>query len=190
MTLAKRLRLEALYWDGLFATSVLWILFGALPLLAILVASLITGDFPVEGEPRPEGFPAFSPPWWGLYLLTAALAVVVVVSMPLPLRGSRSFSRGTLVILCALILSSTIFAMGAVALVENSFRGLDVLITVQGVLLLAVVARMVLGWFRLVPQKWREYVDDEGRVIPPADVIRPAHKRPWSGALPARKARP
>ena len=80
--------------------------------------------------------------------------------------------------------------MGAVAVVENSFRGLDVLITVQAVLLLAVVARMVLGWFRLVPQKWREYVDDEGRVIPPHDVVRPERRRPWSGALAARKARP
>ncbi|HEX5857516.1 MAG TPA: hypothetical protein VFY91_05345 [Microbacterium sp.] len=189
MTLAKRLRLEALYWDGLFATAVVWILFGALPLLAILVAALITGDFPVEGEPRPEGFPAFSPPWWGLYLLTALLAVVVVISMPLPLRGSRSFSRGTLVILCALTLSSTIFAMGAVALIENSFRGLDVLVTVQGVLLLAVVARMVLGWFRLVPRKWREYVDDEGRVVPPGEVVRPERRRPWSGELPTRGAR-
>lgn len=190
MTLAKRLRLEALYGDGLFATSVLWILFGALPLLAILVASLITGDFPVEGEPRPEGFPAFSPPWWGLYLLTAVLAVVVVISMPLPLRGSRSFSRGTLVILCVLILASTVFALGAVGVVEKSFRGLDVLLSVQAILLLAVVARMVLGWFRLVPRRWREYVDDEGRVIPPHEVVRPERRRPWSGTLPARKARP
>lgn len=189
MTLAKRLRGEALYWDGLFLATVLWILFGALPILAILVIALVTGTIPIEGEPPPPGFPAFSPPWWGLYLLTAELAVLAIGSLALPLRGARSFSRGSLAILLFLTMGTTVFALGMVGVVEKSFRGLDILLSVQGILFALTLVRMLLGSLRLVPQKWREYVDDDGRVIPPNELVRPPNRRPWSGELPSRKAR-
>ena len=187
MNLSRRLRREALVWDGLFLATVIWIVFGALPLVAILIAALVTGDIPVRGEPIPDGFPAFSTPWWGLYPLTVLLAALVVASTPLPLRGSRAFSRGHLAVLCLLTLAATTWQLGIVTVAEGSSRGLDILMLIQTVLLVAVVARIVLG--RLMPLSWREYVDDEGRVVPPRSVVRSDPPRPWSGRLPVRRKR-
>jgi hypothetical protein len=188
MNLSQRLRREGLFWDGLFLASALWIVTGALPLLAIMIAALFTGDIPVDGQPIPDGFPAFTPPWWAAYPLTALLAVLAIGSIPLPLRGTRAFSRGTLAILLVWTVVTTTVAFVGVGLRERHYGGLDYLLLIQIGVFLIVVGRMILGWLRVVPQRWREYVDDDGTVIPPRDVIRHDPPRPWSGLVRRKRS--
>lgn len=188
MSLRRRLRLETWFGDGLFLATVLWILFGALPILAILVASLVTGDHLVEGQPVPDGFPAFMPPWWAAYPQTVLLIVLTIGSIPLPLRGRRAATRGTLELVLALSATSTFFIMAAAGLLEAragrlNFFGLDILAGIQALLFLLTVLRMLLGWLRLVPQAWRQYLDDDGTVIPPREFVRMAPPRPWDGRI-------
>jgi len=174
-------RREALVWDASFFLTLGWIVFGALPLLAILVLSLVFGNYPTDQNPVPEGYPAFTPPWFAMYPLVALQVVATIVAFPLPMRGRRFGGRLTLLVQSAFVAVFTLmngtFALGR----EGSFFGLDVLFAISMLCVLAVAARIALGWLRVVPRSWREYLDDEGRVVPPDAVARDTPRRPWDG---------
>ncbi|GAA1821918.1 hypothetical protein [Agromyces salentinus] len=178
--LARQLRLESRIWDGAFLITVLWILCGALPFVAALVISLVMGNYPVEGEPAPEGFPAFTPPWPGMYLAVAVLVVVAIASIPLPLRGTRRGTRSVLNLAGAFTTVSCMLVLGLVGAREGTLMGLDWVLTVAAVTTVVLWLRSILGMARLVPRAWREYVDDEGRVLDPREVERPYNGRPWA----------
>lgn len=181
MTRVQRIvRREALVWDAFFFLSLGWIIFGALPFIGILVLGLVFGNYPIEGQPIPEGWPAYTPPWWAMYPLVAFLVVVTVFSTPLPLRGFRSL-RFYLLVSATFIASVTLLS-GAMALIrDHTFWGLDWLVLIPVLCGVAIVVRMIAGWMRLVPRAWREYLDDDGTVIEPRDVVRDTPPRPWHG---------
>ncbi|MBF4562366.1 hypothetical protein ITJ43_09450 [Microbacterium sp. VKM Ac-2870] len=186
MTLERRVALEARFGDGLFLALLVWIAFGALPTIGLLIGELVTGAIPKDGH-LPEGFPAFMPPWWAVYPQTLLLLVLAVGSLPLPLRGPRATSRGTLTTVLVLSFSTTIFIMGAAGAAEAhagrlNFLGLDVLMMIQLTLIIITVARMLLSAVRLVPRSWREYIDEDGTVVPPKEIVRRAPRRPWDWA--------
>ncbi|MFT4050772.1 MAG: hypothetical protein QM677_00810 [Microbacterium sp.] len=117
MTPERQRHKETLFGFGLRLATAWWIVFGALPMVAILTASLFTGGVP-EGDTAPEGYPAFMPPWWAAYPQTALLAVLAIGSLPLPLRSSPPDTRWTLAIIQACSVGTTLFVMGAAAVVE------------------------------------------------------------------------
>lgn len=184
-SLQRRLRLEAWFGDGLLLATVIWIVFGALPMIALLIGELFTGS-PKDGQ-IPEGYPAFLPPWWAAYPQTLLLAALAIGSLALPLRGPRATRRGTLAILLALSVSTTMYLMVATGAAEAhagrlNFFGLDVLVLIQMGLFALTVVRMILGALHVLPQRWREYVSDDAVVIPPKEIVRPAPRRPWRTA--------
>ncbi len=183
MTLERRVALEARFGDGLFLALLVWIAFGALPTVGLLIGELVTGAIPKDGH-LPEGFPAFMPPWWAVYPQTLLLLALALGSLPLPLRGPRATSRGTLTNVLVLSLATTIFLMAATGAAEAhegrvNFFGLDFLMVIQLALIIITVARMILSAMRLVPRPWREYIDDDGAVVPPKEIVRRAPRRPW-----------
>jgi sugar phosphate permease len=66
VSLQRRVAWEARFGDGLFLATILWIVFGALPTIGLLVGQLVTGGFVKSGD-VPASFPAFMPPWWAAY---------------------------------------------------------------------------------------------------------------------------
>jgi hypothetical protein len=173
-------RREARVWDLTFFLTLGWIVFGALPLLGILILSLVFGNFPTDADPSPEGYPAFTPPWWAMYPLVGVQIWATVLAFPLPLRGRRWGTRSGLALQSVAVVLFT-FMNGTVAWGrEGTFYGTDWLGILSLVCLLALVLRMVAGYLRLVPRSWREYVDADGRVVDPREVPRPA-ARPWDG---------
>lgn len=184
-TLERRLRLEAWFGDGLFLATLIWIIFGALPMIGLLVGQLVTGAFMTDGQ-VPQSFPAFMPPWWAAYPLTGLLIALALGSIPLPLRGLRATTRNTLLTVLILTFSTTLFIAAASAAAEAhqgrlNFFGLDTLVFIQFFLIIITVARMLLSAMRLVPRSWREYIDDDGGIIPPKEIVRRAPRRPWDG---------
>jgi hypothetical protein len=189
VTLERRLRLEALFLDGVFVATLAWTLFGALPFLGILIAALITGQIPVEGQPLPLGYPAFTPPWWAIYPQTALLAILAVGSLPLPLRRRGPGTRATLILTQVFTLATGFFAMAATLYREPQLAPVVYPLLIQLGLLALTVLRVLLGWLRLVPRHWREYVDESGASIPPKEIVPPGRERPWSGRLKLTRKR-
>lgn len=183
MTLERRVAWEARFGDGLFLATILWIVFGALPTIGLLVGQLVTGSFVSKGI-VPDSFPAFMPPWWAAYPMTLLLVVLALGSLPLPLRGPRATTRSTLLTVLVLTFSTTLYIAAAAAAAEAhegrvNFFGVDNLVFVQFFLILVTVARMLLSGLRLLPRTWREYRDDDGTVVPPKEIVRRAPRRPW-----------
>lgn len=183
MNLRRRVAWEARFGDGLFLATVVWIIFGALPTVGLLIGELVTGAIPQDGQ-VPEGFPAFMPPWWAAYPQTLLLIALALGSLPLPLRGPRATSRGTLLIVLAMSFSTTLFIGAAAAAAEAhagrvNFFGVDILVMIQLGLAALTFVRMVLGALRLVPRSWREYVDEDGTVVSPKEIVRRSPRRPW-----------
>lgn len=183
MNLARRVAWEARFGDGLFLATVLWIVFGALPTIGLLIGQLVTGAFVRTGD-VPAGFPAFMPPWWAAYPMTLLLVVLALGSLPLPLRGPRATTRSTLLTVLIFTFSTTLFTAAAAAAAEAhqgrvNFFGVDTLVFIQFFLIIITVARMLLSAMRLLPRTWREYIDDDGTVVPPKEIARRAPRRPW-----------
>ncbi len=183
MTLSRRVGMEARFGDGLFLATILWIVFGALPTIGLLIGQLVTGASMKDGN-VPASFPAFMPPWWAAYPMTLLLAVLALGSLPLPLRGPRATTLGTLLTVLVLTFSTTLYIAAAAAASEAhqgrvNFFGVDTLVFIQFFLIVITVARMLLGAVRLVPRSWREYVDEDGTVVPPKEIVRRAPRRPW-----------
>ncbi|KIC57033.1 hypothetical protein [Microbacterium hominis] len=183
MTLERRVAWEARFGDGLFLATILWIVFGALPTIGLMVGQLVTGSF-VSKDNLPESFPAFMPPWWAAYPMTLLLVMLVLGSLPLPLRGPRATTRSTLLTVLIFSFSTTLYIATAAAAAEAqqgrvNFFGVDNLVFIQFFLILVTVARMLLSGLRLLPRTWREYIDDDGTVVPPKEIVRRAPRRPW-----------
>lgn len=183
MNLRRRVAWEARFGDGLFLATVVWIIFGALPTVGLLIGELVTGAIPQDGH-LPEGFPAFMPPWWAAYPQTLLLIALALGSLPLPLRGPRATTRGTLLTVLVMSFSTTLFIGAATAVVEAragrlNFFGVDILVMIQLGLAALTFVRMLLGALRLVPRSWREYVDEDGTVVSPKEIVRRSPRRPW-----------
>lgn len=194
MNLRRRVAWEARFGDGLFLATVVWIIFGALPTVGLLIGELVTGAIPQDGQ-VPEGFPAFMPPWWAAYPQTLLLIALALGSLPLPLRGPRATSRGTLLIVLAMSFSTTLFIGAAAAAAEAhagrvNFFGVDILFMIQLGLAALTFVRMVLGALRLVPRSWREYVDEDGTVVSPKEIVRRSPRRPWDWVQRRTPTRP
>ena len=177
---------EARFGDGLFLATILWIIFGAFPTIGLLVGQLVTGSFVSNGA-VPDSFPAFMPPWWAAYPMTLLLVVLAVGSLPLPLRGPRATTRSTLLTVLVLTFSTTLYIAAAAAAAEAhqgrvNFFGVDNLVFIQFFLILVTVARMLLSGMRLLPRTWREYIDEDGTVVPPKEIVRRSPRRPWDWA--------
>lgn len=173
-------RREAHVWDLTFFLAVGWIVFGALPLLGILILSLVFGNYPTDADPSPEGYPAFTGPWWAMYPLVGLQVYATIRAMPLPLRGSRWGTRYNLLMQSVLVMLSC-FLNGSTAYArEGTFWGTEWLGLLSLACCAVVLVRMILGYVRLVPRSWREYLDDSGEVVAPRDVPRP-RARPWDG---------
>ncbi|WP_454140662.1 hypothetical protein [Microbacterium lacticum] len=186
MTLERRVAWEARFGDGLFLATILWIIFGAFPTIGLLVGQLVTGSFVSNGA-VPDSFPAFMPPWWAAYPMTLLLVVLAVGSLPLPLRGPRATTRSTLLTVLVLTFSTTLYIAAAAAAAEAhqgrvNFFGVDNLVFIQFFLILVTVARMLLSGMRLLPRTWREYIDEDGTVVPPKEIVRRSPRRPWDWA--------
>lgn len=192
-SLVNQVRAENLFGYGVFLSAILWVVTGAIPVLGLLVGDLVAvlagGETPYV---PPFWVAVFILPWWAVYLQTLLVAGLVVMSMPLPLRASRSVSRGTLLLVQSLVLGSSLYltaAVTAAATAEGnsimSFMGLDYLALFQFFLLLVTVVRMVMGWVHLLPRRWRVYVDDQGQVMSPKEVrqkfTRTQTRKPWYG---------
>lgn len=183
MRLTRQVAREARFGDGLFLATILWIVFGALPTIGLLVGQLVTGAFVTKGS-VPAGFPAFVPPWWAAYPMTLLLAVLAIGSLPLPLKGPRATTRGTFLTVLVFTFSTTVFLAAATAAAEAhqgraNYFGVDILALLQFALIVVTVARMLLGALRLVPRTWREYIDEDGTVVPPKEIVRRTPRRPW-----------
>lgn len=194
MSLPRRVAWEARFGDGLFLATILWIAFGALPTLGLLVGQLVTGSFVSKGN-LPESFPAFMPPWWAAYPMTLLLVVLTLGSLPLPLRGLRATTRSTLLTVLVLTFSTTLYIAAAAAAAEAhqgrlNFFGVDNLVFIQFFLIIITVARMLLSGMRLVPRTWREYIDEDGTVVPPKEIVRRAPRRPWDWNRNRARRRP
>lgn len=194
MTLERRVAWEARFGDGLFLATILWVVFGALPTIGLLVGQLVTGSFVSKGA-VPDSFPAFMPPWWAAYPMTLLLVVLALGSLPLPLRGPRATTRSTLLTVLVLTFSTTLYIAAAAAAAEAhegrvNFFGVDNLVFVQFFLILVTVARMLLSRLRLLPRTWREYRDDDGTVVPPKEIVRRAPRRPWDWNRNRARRRP
>jgi len=175
-------RWEGWFGHGLFLSVLVWIVFGALPTLGLLIGGLFTG-MPKDGH-LPDGFPAFMPPWWAAYPQTLLLVILTIGSVPLPLRGPRATTRSTLVTVLVFSFSTTLFLAGAAAIPEAragrvNFFGLDVLVMIQLALWALTVLRMILSAVHLLPRRWRMYLDDDGDVVPPKQIVRTTPRRPW-----------
>ena len=186
MTLERRVAWEARFGDGLFLATILWVVFGALPTIGLLVGQLVTGGFVKSGD-VPASFPAFMPPWWAAYPMTLLLVVLALGSLPLPLRGPRATTRGTLLAVLVLTFGTTLYIAAAAAAAEAhqgrvNFFGVDTLVFIQFFLIIITVARMLLGALRLLPRRWREYIDEDGTVVPPKEIVRRSPRRPWDWA--------
>ncbi|KXC05938.1 hypothetical protein [Microbacterium hominis] len=183
MRLQRQVAWEARFGDGLFVATILWIVFGALPTIGLLIGQLVTGAV-VENGSVPDGFPAFMPPWWAAYPLTLLLVVLALGSLPLPLRGPRATTRSTLLTVLVLSVSTTLVIAAATAAAEAhqgrvNFFGVDTLVFIQFFLILLTVARMLLSAMRLLPRPWREYIDEDGTVVAPKEIVRRTPRRPW-----------
>lgn len=183
MTIGRRVEWEARFGDGLFLATILWIIFGALPTVGLLIGELVTGAIPKDGQVS-EGFPAFMPPWWAAYPQTLLLIALALGSLPLPLRGPRATTRSTLTTVLVMSFGTTLFLGAATAVAEAhagrfNFFGLDILIMIQLGLVALTFVRTVLGALRLVPRSWREYVDEDGTVVSPKEIVRHSPRRPW-----------
>ncbi len=173
-------RREARVWDATFFLTLGWIVFGAMPLVAILILSLVFGNYPTDANPTPEGYPAFTPPWWAMYPLVALQLYATVLSFPLPLRGRRSGTRANLLLQGGIVTIFT-FVNGVAAFGrDGTFWGTEWLGLLSLLCNLVLLARMVCGYLRIVPPSWREYRDDDGAVVAPRDVPRDTAK-PWDG---------
>ncbi|RKS92777.1 hypothetical protein DEU37_0167 [Microbacterium sp. AG790] len=186
MSLQRQVEWEARFGDGLFVATILWIVFGALPTIGLLVGQLVTGGFVKSGD-VPASFPAFMPPWWAAYPMTLLLVVLALGSLPLPLRGPRATTRGTLLTVLVLTFGTTLYIAAAAAAAEAhqgrvNFFGVDTLVFIQFFLIIITVARMLLGALRLLPRRWREYIDEDGTVVPPKEIVRRSPRRPWDWA--------
>ena len=89
MSLQRQVEWEARFGDGLFVATILWIVFGALPMIGLLVGQLVTGGFVKSGD-VPASFPAFMPPWWAAYPMTLLLVVLGLAATFLPFVESVS----------------------------------------------------------------------------------------------------
>lgn len=194
MSLQRQVEWEARFGDGLFVATILWIVFGALPMIGLLVGQLVTGGFVKSGD-VPASFPAFMPPWWAAYPMTLLLVVLALGSLPLPLRGPRATTRGTLLAVLVLTFGTTLYIAAAAAAAEAhqgrvNFFGVDTLVFIQFFLIIITVARMLLGALRLLPRRWREYIDEDGTVVPPKEIVRRAPRRPWDWNRNRARRRP
>ena len=192
MSLQRQVEWEARFGDGLFVATILWIVFGALPMIGLLVGQLVTGGFVKRGD-VPASFPAFMPPWWAAYPMTLLLVVLALGSLPLPLRGPRATTRGTLLAVLVLTFGTTLYIAAAAAEAHQgrvNFFGVDTLVFIQFFLIIITVARMLLGALRLLPRRWREYIDEDGTVVPPKEIVRRAPRRPWDWNRNRARRRP
>ncbi len=194
MNLPRRVAWEARFGDGLFLATILWIIFGALPTIGLLVGQLVTGSFANTGN-VPDSFPAFMPPWWAAYPMTLLLVALTLGSLPLPLRGLRATTRSTLLTVLVLTFSTTLYIAAAAAAAEAhqgrlNFFGVDNLVFIQFFLIIITVARILLSGMRLVPRTWREYIDEDGTVVPPKEIVRRAPRRPWDWNRNRARRRP
>ncbi|EXJ52180.1 hypothetical protein [Microbacterium sp. MRS-1] len=194
MNLPRRVAWEARFGDGLFLATILWIIFGALPTIGLLVGQPVTGSFANTGN-VPDSFPAFMPPWWAAYPMTLLLVALTLGSLPLPLRGLRATTRSTLLTVLVLTFSTTLYIAAAAAAAEAhqgrlNFFGVDNLVFIQFFLIIITVARMLLSGMRLVPRTWREYIDEDGTVVPPKEIVRRAPRRPWDWNRNRARRRP
>ncbi len=76
-------RREGRVWDLTFFLTLGWIVFGALPLLAMMIVELISGSLPSAANPHPAGYPAFTGPWWAMYPLVGLQLYATALAFPL-----------------------------------------------------------------------------------------------------------
>ena len=173
------LRREAFIYRAQYFLVVGVALFGLLPLLAMVVISLIAGNVPSDADPTPEGYPAFTPPRLPMYPLVAVQIVLTIASYPVPMRDRPGANRLVLLQFSTILMAFT-FVNGSMAFEkEGSFWGLDWLGFVSLGCVAALLLRALLGGLGWLPRSWRFYLDRDGNVIDPQDVIREFPTRSW-----------
>lgn len=154
-------------------------LFGLLPLLAVVVLSLIMGNVPGDADPTPEGYPAFTPPRLPMYPLVALQLVLTIAAYRVPMRDRPGANRVVLLQWSTILMAFT-FVNGFMALAkEGSFWGLDWLGFLSLGCIAALLVRSMVGRLGWLPRSWRFYLDQDGNVIDPQDVIREFPTRSW-----------
>lgn len=147
---------DIVYWcAGLF------FLFAVLlPPILLMIIGLIAGTTPTEAQGGvlgvANGYPAFNPQAWLMWVPAAAMLFLSVWTIPLPLQSSSPFGRGALI-----GASFTMFIVGSVlSLAFVGAPGIDgqaVLASAGfGVAWVLLVLRALAGFFHLVPRSWRE----------------------------------
>ncbi len=144
-----------------------------LPILAQLVAALVhgivTGAWPAHrGLGYGEGFPLWDPLLWLAWGPVLCAAAWIVVSLPVPLRRPGLPGRGQQLLMLLVIYVVTIARvsgfLGAPGIWGGGTEAIFVVILGLGAL---VLVRIVLGWLRLLPRSWRQYLDAEGNRVQP-----------------------
>ncbi|MDL5350333.1 hypothetical protein [Microbacterium sp. zg-YB36] len=155
------------------------VLFGLIPLIAMMVLSMLFGNVPSDVGPTPEGYPAFTPPRLPMYPLVALQIVLTIAAYPVPMRDRPGANRLVLLQFSTILMAFT-FANGAMAYErEGSFWGLDLLGFVSLAGVAALLLRAILGGLGWLPRAWQFYLDRDGNVIDPQDVIREFPTRSW-----------
>ncbi|MCR2792852.1 hypothetical protein NQ156_07230 [Microbacterium sp. zg.Y625] len=177
--LQQVLRREAFIYRAQYFLIVGVALFGLLPLLAMVAISVISGTVSSDGDPTPEGYPPFTPPRLPMYALVALQIVLTIAAYPVPMRDRIGANHLVLLQWSGLLMAFT-FANGFMTRErEGSFWGLDWLGFISLGCVAALLLRAVAGGLGWLPRSWRYYLDEDGRVIDPQDVIREFPTQSW-----------
>lgn len=156
----KRKRAEAITDIVYWLSSVFFLLACILPIIVIGIIGLATGTSPTEAQGgilgHADGYPAFNPQSWLLYVPAAGMLFLSIYTIPLPLRGFPGAGRLSLVNITFLMffigLLVSIAFVGAPGIENEGFLAVLVLL----VALILFIVRWILGGLKLLPLAWRE----------------------------------
>lgn len=183
-------RLERLSKPFALLTAGAIIVCDLVPFLALTVAALIigatTGDYPAHRGFAPDGaFPSVDPQLWLAWGPVFCLAAWIAVTFPVPLSRPGIFGRGMQLGFALLGFLAAVprvlgfqnapgIADAASIWVFPSFAAL------AGI----VILRVLLGWLRLLPRSWRQYLDADGNRIRPEPFDRQRRGRSPLAEIP------
>ncbi|WP_213815548.1 hypothetical protein [Glaciihabitans sp. dw_435] len=156
----KRKRAEAITDIVYWVSAAFYLVACLLPLIVIMIIGLIAGTVPTQAEGGvlgfADGYPAFNPQSWLLYVPALGVLFLSIWTFPLPLRSFPGASRVSLV-------SITFFMFFIGLLVSSAFMGSPGIenegfpaVLIMLLALVLFIVRWILGALRLLPASWRE----------------------------------
>ncbi|PRY67022.1 hypothetical protein B0I08_108106 [Glaciihabitans tibetensis] len=156
----RQRRRESIAHGVYTAAGVFFVVVCMLPVAIVMIIGLATGTAPTEAQGGvfgvADGYPAFNPQSWLLWIPAAAMIFLAIWTVPLPMRSrvgsGRAALANTSLVMFLISLSLGIAFEGAPGINNQGVFAALIMAVAFALFLLRAVAGLV----RLVPRAWRE----------------------------------